>query len=308
VDGICELEEAGAAAVVMFSLFEEQIRAETEAIEFLLAFGTDAHPEALSYFPAVEEYDVGVDRYLEILRVASERVDIPVLGSINGVTSERWIEYATLMEEAGAAGIELNVFSIPLDPERDGREVEREYLDILAAVKAAVSVPVAIKLNPYFSALAHMARRLDEAGADALVLFNRFYQPDFDLETLAVEPSLELSRPSEIRLPLLWIAVLYGKLGASLAATTGVESGAEVVKYLLAGADVVMTTSALLRHGVGHLGVLRGELEAWMEVRGYESVEQLRGSMSHTSIEDPSRFVRANYIRILEDWKSLGSR
>ncbi len=308
VDGIRALEDGGAAAVVMFSLFEEQIRAETDAVEFLLDFGTETYAEALSYFPAVDEYDVGVDRYLETLRSATDRVDIPILGSINGVTSEWWIEYATHMQQAGAAGIELNVFRLPLDPEREGWEVERDYVDILAAVKGSVTVPVAIKLNPYFSSMANMARRLDEAGADALVLFNRFYQPDLDLDDLVVEPSLELSRPSEIRLPLLWIAVLHDRIEASLAATTGVDTGAEVVKYLLAGADVVMTTSALLRHGAAHLGALRRELEEWMETREYESVDQLRGSMSYASVESPSRFARANYIRILEDWKRLGSR
>jgi dihydroorotate dehydrogenase (fumarate) len=255
----------------------------------------------------VDEYDVGVDRYLDILRTAVEQVDIPVLGSLNGVTSEWWIEYATHMEQAGAAGIELNVFYVPVDPDREGWEVEREYIDILAAVKGAVKIPVAIKLNPFFSSFAHMAHRLDEAGADGLVLFNRFYQPDFDLETLEVEPRLELSGPSEIRLPLLWIAVLCETVGSSLAATTGVETGREVIKYLLAGADVVMTTSALLRHGPGHLGTLRAELESWMAERGYDSVARMRGSMSHRSVQDPARFLRANYIRILEDWKGLGT-
>lgn len=306
VDGIRRLEDAGAAAVVMFSLFEEQIRAETNAVEFLLEFGTETYSEALSYFPTVDEYDVGVDRYLDILRGGVEQVDIPVLGSINGVTSEWWIEYATHMEQAGAAGIELNVFYVPIDPGREGWEVEREYIDILSAVKGAVEIPVAIKLNPFFSSFAHMAHRLDEAGADALVLFNRFYQPDFDLDALEVEPRLELSDPGEIRLPLLWIAVLCGNVSASIAATTGVESGREVIKYLLAGADVVMTTSALLRRGADHLGTLRSELETWMEERGYESVAQLRGSMSHQSVQHPARFLRANYIRILEDWKGLG--
>lgn len=305
VDGIRRLEDAGAAAIVMSSLFEEQIRAETQAVEFLLDFGSDSFGEALSYFPSVDEYDVGVDRYLEILREASERTDIPILGSINGVTSDWWIEYARRMEEAGAAGVELNVFYIPTDPSLEAWEVEGRYVDILAAVKGAVTVPVAIKLNPYFSSMANMAAHLSDAGADALVLFNRFYQPDFDLENMIVEPSLVLSRPLEIRLPLLWIALLHGKVESSLAATTGVRSGVEVVKYLLAGADVVMTTSALLEHGPGHLATLRDELESWMTAREYESVAQLRGSMSHRAVEDPDRFVRANYIRVLEDWRKL---
>ena len=276
-------------------------------MEFLLDFGSDSHGEALSYFPRVGEYDVGVDRYLEVLRGASERTDVPILGSINGVTSDWWIEYARHMQEAGAAGIELNVFYVPTDPTVEGWEVERRYVDVLAAVKGAVTVPVAIKLNPYFNSMANVAAHLSDAGADALVLFNRFYQPDFDLEKMIVEPSLVLSSPLEIRLPLLWIALLHGKVGSSLAATTGVWTGLEVVKYLLAGADVVMTTSALLEHGPRHLGTLRRELESWMEAREYESVEQLRGSMSHEAVENPDRFIRANYIRVLEDWRKLGT-
>jgi dihydroorotate dehydrogenase (fumarate) len=307
VDGIRRLEDAGAAAVVMSSLFEEQIKAETDAVEFLLDFGAESHGEALSYFPPIDEYDVGVDRYLEILRRASEDAAVPVIGSINGVTSDWWVEYARHMEEAGAAGIELNVFHVPTDPTVEGWAVERRYVDILAAVKGAVDIPVAIKLNPYFSAMGNMAGRLSDAGADALVLFNRFYQPDFDLERMVVEPSLVLSQPFEIRLPLLWIAVLYGQVGASLAATTGVRTGDDVVKYLLAGADVVMTTSALLENGAEHLGTLKRDLVAWMQGREYESVEQMRGSMSQRAVADPDRFVRANYIRVLEDWRKLGS-
>lgn len=303
VDGIRELEDAGAAAVVMFSLFEEQIRAETIEAEFLEDLGHD--PDRTPGAPGAGEYRVGIDRYLEIVRAASESVDIPIIGSINGTSSEWWIEYAEHIEQAGASGIELNVFYIPTDLDREGWEIEREYVDILAAVKGAVSVPVAIKLNPYFTALGHMARRLDEAGADALVLFNRFYQPDLDLERLTVERTLELSDASEIRLPLLWIAILHGHVGASLAATSGVESGTEVVKYLLAGADVVMTTSALLRQGPGHLGTLRRELEAWLEAHGHDSVTSIRGRLSRSSAEDPSCYVRANYIRILEEGKSI---
>ncbi len=308
VDGIRRLEDAGAAAVVMFSLFEEQIRAEVEAVEFLREFGSESHGEALSYFPTVDEYDVGIDSYLRILRAAAESVEIPVLGSLNGITNDWWIDYARQMEEAGAAGIELNVFYLPANPEKSGADVERDYLDILAAVKDAVTVPVAMKLGPYFSSMANMAVRLDEAGADALVLFNRFYQPDFDLENLLVEPSLALSTPLEIRLPLLWIALLRGRIGASLAATGGVHGGREAIKLLLAGADVVMSTSALLVNGPERLRVIRDEVEEWMEEREYESVTQLRGSMSYRNVEDPDRFVRANYVRILEDWKRLRTR
>jgi dihydroorotate dehydrogenase (fumarate) len=304
VDGVRALEDGGAAAVVLFSLFEEQIRQEKALYHRLTEAGTQSFGEALSYFPEIPGYSVGPDSYLELVRKAVEAVDIPVVGSLNGVTPSGWTEYARKMEEAGASAIELNVFHIPADVTTPGSEVEALYLDILARVRSAVSVPVAVKLSPYFSATGHMALRLVEEGADGLVLFNRFYQPDFNLETLEVEPDLELSNASELRLPLLWIAILRGRVPASLAATTGVESGREVMKYLLAGADVVMTASALLRKGPGHCSVLREELEEWMARKGYESVEQMKGAMSQERVADPSAFERANYLRILEGFGS----
>ena len=303
VANIKRLEDAGASAVVMFSLFEEQLKHETAALEYLMTAGTESFAESLSYFPEVDDYTVGPDSYLDLLRRASEAVDIPLIGSLNGITNTGWIEYAKLMEEAGAKGIELNIYYIPADLTTSGREVEDRYIEIVKAVKAAVTVPVAVKLSPFFSAIGSMAKTLDDAGADALVLFNRFYQPDFDLDKLDVAPNLSLSAPDEIRLPLLWIAVLYGRLRASLGATRGVHTPVEVVKYLMAGADVVMTTSALLKHGVDYLTTLRDGLQTWMEMHRYSSVAQMKGSMSQRNVADPTAFERANYIKTLESYK-----
>ncbi|MCA9588352.1 MAG: dihydroorotate dehydrogenase-like protein [Myxococcales bacterium] len=302
LDGIRRLEDGGAAAIVMFSLFEEQIRHERAALEHLTGAGADAFAESLSYFPDVADVRVGPGRYLELVRRAREAVAVPIVASLNGTTSEGWVDYATQLHQAGAAAIELNVYYVAADLETSGREVEQRYLDVLRAVKAAVPIPVAIKLGPFFSAFANMARQLDEAGADALVLFNRFYQPDFDLERREVVPSLHLSRSEEMRLPLLWLAVLRGHVGASLAATTGVHEPDDVVKYLLAGADVVMTTSALLERGPKHLRVLVDGARRWLDDRGYASVGELRGAMSRAKAPDPSAFERANYIRVLESY------
>ncbi len=303
VANIKRLEDAGASAVVMFSLFEEQLKHESAALEYLMTAHTESFAESLNYFPEVDDYTVGPDSYLDILRRASEAVDIPIMGSLNGITNAGWIEYAQLMQQAGAKGIELNIYYIPADLTTSGREVEERYIEIVKAVKAAVTVPVAVKLNPFFSAIGSMIRALDDAGADALVLFNRFYQPDFDLDKLEVAPNLNLSSPDEIRLPLLWIAILYGKLRASLGATRGVHTPTEVVKYLMAGADVVMTTSALLKNGVDYMTTLRDGLQAWMEMHNYSSVAQMKGSMSQHNVADPTAFERANYIKTLESYK-----
>ncbi len=303
-DGIKRLEDGGASAIVMFSLFEEQIRAEQEALEVLSAAGSESCAESLSYFPPAEAYRVGPDRYLELIRRARESVRVPIIASLNGITNEGWIDYAKQMHQAGASAIELNVYFIPADLDLTGGDVEQRFVDILRSVKAAVPIPVAMKMGPFFSAFGNMARRLDEAGADALVLFNRFYQPDFDLERLEVVPNLQLSTPHEIRLPLLWIAVLAGRIKASLAATTGVHSGIEVVKYLLAGADAVMSTSAVLEHGPAHLGKLVLQLREWLDQRGYASVAQMKGSMSQRKVADPSAFERANYIKVLETYQA----
>lgn len=304
LDNIKRMEDSGAAAVVMFSLFEEQIRQEAAAMEHFTSYGSDSFAEALSYFPETGEYQVGAQQYLELLHRATESVDIPIIASLNGMTNAGWIDYAKHMEEAGAHAVELNVFYIPANLDTPGREVEDRYVEILKHVKGAVSIPIALKLSPFFSAFGYMAKRLDEAGADGLVLFNRFYQPDFDIEQLEVSLSLELSSPSEIRLPLTWIAILHGRIRASLAATRGVHTAEEIVKYVMAGADAVMTTSALLKNGIGFLETLRRDLEDWMEARGYASLEQMKGSMSQQNVADPTAFERGNYVRILEHYKA----
>jgi dihydroorotate dehydrogenase (fumarate) len=303
LDTIRRLEDHGAGAIVMFSLFEEQIRHDRDALEHFLELGSESFGEALTYFPDVADYDVGPAQYLELLQKASDAVDIPIIASLNGVTARGWVDFAREMQQAGANGIELNVYYIPTESYRTGLSVEQQYLEVLKAVRAAVRIPVAMKVGPYFSSFAHMAGQLDAAGADALVLFNRFYQPDFDIEERTVVPSLSLSSPAEIRLPLLWIALLYGRVKASLAATTGVHSHVEAIKYLMAGADVVMSTSALLQHGPPFLSRLVADVCGWMYRKGYTSVSQLRGSMSQQAIPDSSAFVRGNYIRVLESYK-----
>ncbi len=304
LDNFMRMEDAGAAAVVMFSLFEEQIKHENAAIEHLITSGSESYAESLSYFPEFEDYETGPDEYLNLLRRATEAVNIPVIASLNGITNEGWVDTARLMQDAGASGIELNAYYIPANLYMDGREVEQRYLEVLRAVKAAVTIPVAMKLSPFFSATGNMARQFDEAGADALVLFNRFYQPDLDLEEMEVITDLKLSTPAEIRLPLLWIGVLHGRINASLAASTGVHSPQELIKYLLTGADAVMTTSGMLRYGIGFLTTLLDGLQDWMEAKQYDSVTQLRGSMSQINCLNPGAFERANYIKILENYKA----
>ncbi len=305
LEGMKRLEDGGVAAIVMFSLFEEQIRHENEAFSHLMESGTLSFPESLSYFPeVVDAYDVGPKSYLELVRQAAEALEIPVIASLNCVTSEGWIAYASQLQEAGAAGLELNIYGVQADSEISSAEVEQRYVDIVTAVKSTVSIPVALKLSPFFSSIGHMAKRLDAAGADALVLFNRFFQPDIDIKELEVQPTLPLSSAGEIRLPLLWIALLHGHLNASLGATRGVEGPNEVIKYLLAGAEVVMTTSALLRNGPAYAASLVEGLQSWSEARGFDSVEQMRGIMSHRNVANPSGFERANYLRVLESFKS----
>jgi dihydroorotate dehydrogenase (fumarate) len=303
VDGIKRLADAGAAAVVMFSLFEEQLKLEQRMESELLSAGTESFAESLSYFPKVDDYQVGPEQYLDIIHKAAQAVDIPIIGSLNGVSSEGWIGYAKKIQDAGAKAIELNIYYLPTDPKLSGAKVEKMYVDIVKAVSSSVTVPVAVKLSPFFSSMANMARKLKNAGAKALVLFNRFYQPDFDLDNLSVAPTLSLSMPGNIRIPLRWIAILYGRVKVSLAATSGVYTPQDVAKYLLAGADVVMTTSSLLQKGIGNITNLIEGLENWMEEKEYESVKQMKGAMSQKSVADPSAFERANYIKIIEKYK-----
>jgi len=299
LDGVRRLAGAGVGAVVLFSLFEEQVRQEAERNARLADAGTDSFAESLSYFPAGADAAPGPRRYLSLLERAAAAVDIPVIGSLNGVTPGGWVSYAREMQDAGAAAIELNISYIPGDPRITGREVEQRHIDILRRVKDAVSVPVAVKLSPYFSSASEIALRLDEAGADGLVLFNRFLQPDIDPETLTVVPGIDLSSPAEARLPRTWIAILHGQVRASLAATTGVEGPADVVKYLLAGADVVMSASALIRHGPEHAAVLLDGLSGWMARKGYASVSELRGILAVPAGTDQAAYQRAGYVRTL---------
>jgi len=299
LDGVRRLADAGVGAVVLFSLFEEQLRAQAARNARLVDDPAESFPEALDYFPAVAEEDAGPRRYLSLLERAAATVEIPVIASLNGVTPDGWTGHARAMQSAGAAAIELNVYYLPGDPHTTGREVEQRHIDVLQRVKDAVSVPVAVKLSPYFSSTGEIALRLDEAGADALVLFNRFLQPDIDAEALAVVPTVELSSPADARLPRTWIALLRGRVRAALAATTGVEQPADVAKYLLAGADVVMTASALLRHGPQHAAVLLDGLSAWMDRKGLRSVDELRGMLSVPSGTDEAAYERASYVSAL---------
>jgi len=296
------LEDSGAAAVVLPSIFAEQIEAEAHRHDTLTSAGALSSPEAASYFPAPDRYHVDSDRYLELVRSAREAVSIPIIASLNGAHEESWTAYATLLEGAGASALELNIHFVPADITITGRDVEQRYLDIVRAVKSRVTIPVAVKVGPYFSSPGAMAVELAAAGADALVLFNRFYQPDIDIVRMKISNDLELSRSSEMRLPLLWIAVLYGRVSASLAATTGVHTADDAVKYLLAGADVVMTTSALLEHGVGHMRTLVEGLTEWLEQRSVGTVSRIRGVLSQNEIRNPEDYERANYIKILQGY------
>ena len=300
VDNIRRVEDAGGAAVVMPSLFEEQIEQEANAFEPYSLGGPSGFADAISSLPAAGNYLAGPDEYLEIIRKARAAVSIPLIASLNGVTGAEWTKHARLAQDAGASAIELNVYFIPADPYLTADIVEQRYVDVLQAVKAAVSIPVSMKLSPYFSAPAHAIRTLSLAGADGFVLFNRFYQPDIDLTGLMLRRDMPLSSPEEIRLPLLWIGILFGRVAGSLAASTGVESSEQVVKYLLAGADVVMTTSALLRHGIEHLGTLRIGLGEWMKARDFSSLAEVRGKLSQQMLKDPVAYERVNYVRILQ--------
>lgn len=303
LDSMKRLEDAGAAAIVMYSLFEEQIAHEAAELNHYLNYGTESFAESLTYFPESQEYNLGPDEYVELLQAAKKSLGIPVIGSLNGISVGGWIEYGKKIEQAGADALELNVYYIPTDPQLTGQEVEDRYLEVLHAVKQAVMIPVAMKLSPFFSSLASMAQRLDTAGANGLVLFNRFYQPDIDLETLEVIPGVVLSTPMAMRLPLRWIAILHGKLKANLAATSGIHTSQDVIKMLMAGADVTMMCSALLKHGPQHITTVLAEVRQWMLEHEYISVSQMKGSMSQKSVADPAAFERANYMKALNQYK-----
>jgi dihydroorotate dehydrogenase (fumarate) len=302
VDNIRRLEDAGAAAVVLHSLFEEQITLMSHDLDRFLSHGAESQAEAENYFPNMTDYNLGPDGYLNHLREAKQAVSIPVIGSLNGVWMGDWTRYARKIEQAGADGIELNVYYIPTDLDLSGGQVEQAYLDLVNDVKSSIGIPVAVKLSPFFSSIANMARRFDTVGADALVLFNRFYQPDFDLETLDVVPNLTLSDSSELRLRLRWVAILCGHIRADMAITGGVHSADDVLKAMMAGANIAMMTSALLDHGIPHVTSVLNDLNLWMEEHDYQSIRQMQGSMSQRAVAEPAAFERANYMKVLRSY------
>jgi dihydroorotate dehydrogenase (fumarate) len=304
-DGIRQLEEAGASAVVLYSLFEEQLRLEEMDLEYHLQEGTESFAESLTYFPKASEFLTGPEGYLNLIRKAKGSVGIPIIASLNGSTLGGWTKFASEIQRAGADAIECNIYYIPSDPHLSAEDVEKTYVDILRAVKSAVSIPVAVKLSPFFSNMANMAHRLDEAGADALVLFNRFYQPDIDLEELEIRPNVLLSTPQALRLPLTWIGILHGRVKAALAGTSGVYGADDVIKLLMVGASVTMLCSALVRHGVNHLRHVERELREWMEEHEYDSVAQMLGSMSQIRCSDPGAFERAQYMRAVKGMQHI---
>jgi len=308
VSSIRRLEDAGAAAIVLYSLFEEQLRQESLELDYHLNEGTESFAESITYFPRASEYRLGPEGYLEHIRKAKEAVGIPVIASLNGATAGGWAEYAKEIELAGADALECNIYSIPTDAGRTSADVEQTYLDIVKAVKEAIEIPVAVKISPFFSNLSNMARRLDHAGADGLVLFNRFYQPDIDLDELEVRPNVLLSTPQALRLPLTWIGILYGRVQASLAATSGVHEPEDVIKLLMVGANVTMLCSALLRNGIKHLTRVEQGVRKWMEEHEYESVHQMQGSMSQLRCADPGAFERAQYMRAVKSLQHVLSR
>jgi dihydroorotate dehydrogenase (fumarate) len=293
------LEDAGAAAIVMYSLFEEQITHESHELDHYLERGTHSYAESLSYFPDLDTYNMGPEPYLEHLYKVKQAVDIPVIGSLNGISAGGWVDYAQRIEQAGADALELNIYYLPTDPDLSSAELEDEYVRLVKEVRATVKIPIALKLSPFFTALPHVAKRFVQAGANGLVLFNRFYQPDFDLEALEVVPNVELSTSYEVRLPLRWIALLYGRIEADFALTSGIHTAQDVLKAMMAGASVTMMASALLQHGMGRLMHIITDLQEWMVEHEYESIREMKGSMSQRAVSDPAAFERANYMKAL---------
>ncbi|HEY9620006.1 MAG TPA: dihydroorotate dehydrogenase-like protein [Crinalium sp.] len=303
IDNLKRMEDAGAAAVVLHSLFEEQIRQDMLELHHHLQYGTESFAEALTYFPEPDMFHVGPESYLNHIRQAKESVQIPIIASLNGSTPGGWIDYARQIEQAGADALELNIYAIPTDLNLTSLDVEEQYLREVRAVRAAVNIPVAVKVSPYFTSFAHMAKQLTEAGANGLVLFNRFYQPDIDIETLEVVPNVLLSTPQSMRLPMTWIAILYGRITADFAATSGIQRGTDVIRMVMAGANVTMIVSALLRHGINHLRDIEQELHTWMEEHEYASVEQMRGTMSQRNCPEPSEFERVQYMKAIQTFR-----
>jgi len=302
IDNIKKMEDAGAGAVVLHSLFEEQIILENQEIDRYLTQGTDTYAESLTYFPNVGDFWAGPDEYLEHIRKAKNAVKIPIIASLNGVSSGGWISYAKEFESAGADAIELNIYYIPTDPDMVSQQVEYMYIDVAKNVKNSVKIPVAIKISPFFSSMAYMAKQFDQLGIDALVMFNRFYQPDFDLKTMTVTPNLVLSTSDELRLRLRWVAILYGRIKADMAVTGGVHTVDDVIKSILSGANVAMMTSAIMKNGINHITRLKNELAEWMDKHEYKSLNEIRGKMSQQSVKEPSAFERANYMKVIKSY------
>jgi len=302
ISNIKHMEDVGASAIVLESLFEEQISHESEELDHFLAQGTESYAEALSYFPDAEVYDFGPEEYLSHIQKCKDAVDIPIIASLNGVSNGGWIDYAKKMQDAGADALEMNTYYIATDPSKSSQEIEDNYIDVLKAVKSAVNIPVAMKISPYFTSLGSMAKRFDEAKADALVLFNRFYQPDIDLDNLEVVPNLILSTSESMRLPMRWIAILKGHVNASLAGTSGIHTAKDVLKMVMAGADITMLCAVLLKHGISEIQNILTDVEKWMEENEYESIEQMKGSMSFKSVAEPAAYARANYMKVLKSY------
>ena len=302
VDNLRRIEDVGIAAVVLPSFFEEQLQLESLALDSDLSRGGESFAESPNYFPDLQTYNSGPEGYLELIRRSKQSLSIPVIASLNGVSEGGWVRYAALMQEAGADAIELNLYGVVTDPKLSSSQVEQDYCELVSHVKASVTIPVAVKRSQFFTALPYMAKRLDEAGADALVLFNRFYQPEFDLESLDVVPTLSLSSSQELLLRLHWVAILYNRVRADLAVTGGVHIAEDVLKAIMAGANVAMMTSALLRHGIEHAELVLKQLTRWMEEHEYESIRQMRGSMSHLSASRPDVFERVNYMKVLSSY------
>jgi len=298
------MEDSGASAVVLHSLFEEQLNIEANELDRFLWDGLEISAESTSIFPDLGNYNIGPDHYLEHIRQAKQTISIPVIASLNGVSKGGWVAYAKQIEQAGADALELNVYFIPAESGASAEDVEQLYVDLVAEVRATIKIPLAVKVGPFFSSFANMAHRLQEAGADGIVIFNRFYQPDFDLEAMEVKPAVTLSNSSELLLRLHWAAMLWGRLQADVAITGGVHTAEDVVKSMMAGAKVTMLASALLQNGIGYLRPLRNQLEAWLERREYESVEQMQGSMSQRNVPNPKAFQRSNYMRVLSSYST----
>jgi dihydroorotate dehydrogenase (fumarate) len=302
LENIRRMETAGLSAVVLHSLFEEQITFESNELDHFLSAGTESFSEALTYFPDLEKYNIGPEPYLELIRKARESVQIPIIASLNGISSGGWVEYAGKIEQAGAHALELNMYYLPTDPNLSGAELEEAHVRLVRDVRATVRIPLAVKLSPFFTALPQMARRLVEAGANGLVLFNRFYQPDLDLDSLQVVPHLKLSTSDDLLLPLRWIAILSGRVKADFALTGGVHTGRDLIKAMMAGARVAMSASSLLENGIEHAGRILKEAEQWMTAHEYASIRQMQGSMSQKAVAEPAAFERANYMKALQSY------